>query len=320
MGRYDFDGFARGWFVVAFSGELKPGDVRPLDYFGTDLVLFRTESGEAKILSAFCPHMGAHLGHGGKVEGEKIRCPFHAWKFNGKGRCVEIPYAKKIPKRARVACWPVRERNGIIYVWHDAEKGAPEWEIPELEGHDSDAWTGWNFGRVRVKTHPREIVENVVDVGHFIPVHGTHVSDISNVFEGHMATQINSGVAYPLGGGKDNYALRATYYGPAYQVTHMDGFLKSRLINAHTPVGPYELDLCFAVSLEKDGTGKEQQFLEGYIENLRQGFFQDIEIWENMQFRDVPILCDGDGPLIKLRRWYSQFYEPRTPAPEAANA
>jgi 3-ketosteroid 9alpha-monooxygenase subunit A len=319
VGRYDFEGFARGWFVVSFSDELEPGEAKPLTYFGKELVLFRTASGEPKVLDAHCPHMGAHLGHGGKVEGDSIRCPFHAWSFDGDGECVEIPYAKKIPKRAQIPCWPVRERNGMIYVWHDREKGAPDWEIPILDGHGGDEWTPWNYGKVRIKTHPREIVENVVDVGHFIPVHGTHVSEISNEFDRHMATQINSGIAYPLGGGKDRYSLRATYHGPAYQVTKMEGLLSSRLINAHTPVGPYELDLRFAVSLKRDGSGREDSFIEQYVENLRGGFFQDIEIWENMQFRDAPILCDGDGAIIKLRRWYGQFYEPRNEA-EAAHA
>jgi hypothetical protein len=28
------------------------------------MVIFRTESGEVKILEAYCPHMGAHLGYG----------------------------------------------------------------------------------------------------------------------------------------------------------------------------------------------------------------------------------------------------------------
>lgn len=318
MGKYTFDGFASGWFVISFSAELKPGDVKPLRYFERDLVLFRTTRGEAKVLDAFCPHMGAHLGHGGVVVGDDIKCPFHAWKFNGSGDCVDIPYATKIPKKAHVPCWPLRERNGMIYVWHDAQKAPPQWEMPELENVGAEGWTDWNVGMLVVKSHPREIVENVVDVGHFIPVHGTHVSSISNEFDRHMAIQVNSGVAYPLGGGKDRYSLRATYYGPAFQVTQMDGYLCSVLINAHTPVSSNLLHLRFAVAIRQNPEDPQgDDFLDKYVENLRLGFFQDIEIWEHMKFRDRPMLCDGDGPLMKLRRWYSQFYE--APARAAAN-
>ncbi len=82
-------GFARGWFLLMFSEELEPGQVVPMKRFDQELVLFRTESGEAKVLDAYCPHMGAHLGHGGKIEGEGIVCPFHAWKFM-LGRCASL--------------------------------------------------------------------------------------------------------------------------------------------------------------------------------------------------------------------------------------
>ncbi|MBA17767.1 MAG: Rieske (2Fe-2S) protein, partial [Sphingomonas sp.] len=65
-----------GWFGVGYSNELAVGEVRPVHYFGRELVLFRNENGEAGLLDAYCPHLGAHLGHGGKVEGDSIRCPF----------------------------------------------------------------------------------------------------------------------------------------------------------------------------------------------------------------------------------------------------
>src|SRR5437773_202151 len=93
--------FPTGWFQVAYSDELPAGTVTPLRYFGRDLVLFRGEDGAARVLDAHCPHLGAHLGYGGKVEGCAIRCPFHAWKFDGQGTCIEVPYASKIPPKAR---------------------------------------------------------------------------------------------------------------------------------------------------------------------------------------------------------------------------
>ena len=50
-------------------------------------------------------------------------------------------------------------------------------------------------------------------------------------------------------------------------------------------------------------------FQAQYIKNLRDGFFQDIAIWEHKVFVERPVLCDGDGPVMKLRKWYSQFFE-----------
>lgn len=312
----DYKGYPWGWFVVAFSDEVEVGHVRPMHYFGQELVLYRGESGQVKVLDAFCPHLGAHLGIGGKVVEDTIRCPFHAWRFDETGACVEVPYAKKIPPRAtgKIDCWPVSEKNGMIFVWHHPDKAAPHYEIPDLEGYGDPEWTPWYHAMLEVKTHPREIVENVADIGHFIPVHGTHVNDFENIYEAHRATQISKGVAYPLGGGEDHFTLDATYHGPGYQVTEMDGFLESRLVNAHTPItreGQGTLDLRFAVSIKRTGDkAKDELFARGYVDNLREGFLQDVRIWENKVYRERPILCDGDGPIGKLRRWYKQFYRP----------
>ena len=95
-------------------------------------MLFRTRAGRARVLDAYCPHLGAHLGEGGRVVGETVRCPFHGWQYDGSGKCVGIPYCKRIPPRAR-ACARGRcaSATGMIFVWHHAEGKPPCWEVPE---------------------------------------------------------------------------------------------------------------------------------------------------------------------------------------------
>jgi 3-ketosteroid 9alpha-monooxygenase subunit A len=51
-------------------------------------------------------------------------------------------------------------------------------------------------------------------------------------------------------------------------------------------------------------------YVAGYLDNLKRGFEDDFRIWEHKVYRDPPLLCDGDGPIGKLRRWYRQFYSP----------
>jgi 3-ketosteroid 9alpha-monooxygenase subunit A len=92
-------------------------------------------------------------------------------------------------------------------------------------------------------------------------------------------------------------------------VTHRKGVLESVLINAHTPIGPDRLHLRFAVALKGE---RSKEFADRYIDNLRRGFLQDVAIWEHKVFRDRPLLVEGDGPIGPLRRWYRQFYEPRS--------
>src|SRR5678815_5883705 len=91
--------------MVGYSDELPIGTTKALRYFGQALAAYRGEDGKIRILDAHCPHMGAHLGVNGVVIGDRIACPFHGWRFCETGECVEIPYAKKIPPKARVrAC------------------------------------------------------------------------------------------------------------------------------------------------------------------------------------------------------------------------
>jgi len=308
------EGFPRGWFVVAWSKELEPGGVKPLSYFGTKLVLFRTEDGEAKILDAFCPHLGAHLGIGGKVVGDSIKCPFHAWEFDGAGACTRIPYLRegaKIPPKARMRSWPVTEKNGIIFVWHDKDGGAPDWEVPAVEEYGAEGWSDWYPNILEgVKTHPKEIVENVADSAHFPTVHRTFVEKFENIYDGHKATQHTVGLAEPPQGGQDHFDIVATYYGPAFQISDMKGVLHTRLFLAHTPIDENHLDLRFAVMLELSGP-KTDTFAQFYVDNLRLGFHEDIDIWEHKEYRPRPLLVQGDGPIGRLRSWYGQFYRSR---------
>src|SRR3546814_6927399 len=84
--------------------------------------------------------MGTHLARNstsyvsqdGAVEGDSIRCPYHAWRFGPDGKCNEIPYSSgPIPPAAKVRSWPVVERMGAVFVWHDTEGGEPEWDRSE---------------------------------------------------------------------------------------------------------------------------------------------------------------------------------------------
>lgn len=314
MSAVQIEGYPRGWFIVAWSTDLEAGGVKPLKYFGQHLVLFRGDSGEASVMDAYCPHLGAHLGHGGTVAGDSVRCPFHAWEFDGTGTCTKIPYSKRaIPKKAKIKPWPTVERNGAIFVWHDRDGSAPQWEVPLIEEVGDEGWTPWYPNVLEgVKTHPKEIVENVADSAHFPTVHRTFVDTFENIYDGHKATQHTIGTATPPQGGTDTFDIWATYHGPAFQISDMKGVLHSKLLLAHTPIDEQHLDLRFAVMLEKSGP-RTETFAKFYVDNLRLGFHEDIDIWENKVFRDKPYLVQGDGPIGRLRTWYRQFYKPASP-------
>ena len=134
-------GLPSGWFQVARLDELEPGAVKPLRYFNRDLVLFRGASGAVQLLDAHCPHLGAHLGHGGRVEGDEIVCPFHAWQFDGAGRCTKIPYSDKIPRQAALTPWTTVEKKG---------KGTGDYNY----GYDGTSYVGYDdYSRYVLRLH-----------------------------------------------------------------------------------------------------------------------------------------------------------------------
>jgi nitrite reductase/ring-hydroxylating ferredoxin subunit len=84
--------YPNGWIPILESRHIKVNQIKPIIAFGYELVAFRGISGEVHVLDAFCPHLGANLGVGGKVVEDCIKCPFHGWTFRGRdGFCTKVP-------------------------------------------------------------------------------------------------------------------------------------------------------------------------------------------------------------------------------------
>jgi 3-ketosteroid 9alpha-monooxygenase subunit A len=82
-------------------------------------------------------------------------------------------------------------------------------------------------------------------------------------------------------------------------------------VNCHTAVNPEEVELCSAVIVSGlDDETLPEEFAQLYPQMAHTAFGQDVEIWKDKVYREDPVLCDGDGPISKLRRWYEQFYLP----------
>ena len=157
---FPFPAYPNGWFAVSSSDEVKSGEVKPLDYFGNPLVVYRTEAGEARVIDANCPHLGAHLGFGGAVVGETVRCPFHHWRFGADGKCVDIPYAQRIPPLAKIRVWPTCESNGFVFAWYHGEQKPPARPIPPIEEYAAPGWGDYVRFRWKVKSRMYDIGEN----------------------------------------------------------------------------------------------------------------------------------------------------------------
>ncbi|MCJ0868377.1 Rieske 2Fe-2S domain-containing protein [Streptomyces sp. AP-93] len=317
--------FARGWHCLGLAAAFKDGAPHEIEAFGTKLVVFQgAESGELSVLNAYCPHMGGNLAHG-TVKGDTVACPFHDWRWSADGRCAAIPYARRVPPRARTRAWTTLERNGQLYVWNDPEGNPPppEVTIPVIEGVGDPEWSDWSWNFLRVEnSNCREIVDNVVDMAHFYYVHYAFPHYFKNVFDGHVATQYMESTPrgdVDLGTLSTGGGLRsdASYYGPSYMIDKLwsdigGGVeLESVLINCHYPIDENSFMLMYGTIVKKLPGMSDEQAAEAArltSEGLAVGFEQDVEIWKNKTRIDNPLLTEEDGPVYQLRRWYEQFY------------
>ncbi len=143
------------------------------------------------MLNAHCPYMGGDLTQG-TIKDDAVACPFDDWRWSGNGRCVSIPYARRVPPPARTESWTTLERNGRLYIWHDPHGNPPPPEvvIPEIAGYDEGEWTPFTWSRLKIEgSNCREIVDKVVDMAHCFYIHYSFPVYFKNVFEGHIASR-----------------------------------------------------------------------------------------------------------------------------------
>lgn len=321
--------FPNGWYTFGFSDELPPGGLLTQRFMGQEVVVFRARSGQACAADAYCPHLGAHFGHGGRVDGEVLRCPFHGFCFDTKGLCVSTGYGTKPPPTARLRLWPLREVNGLLLIYHDAAGAPPAWEVPAL---DLEGWTPPAYRSFILNDHPQETTENSVDVGHFAFVHGYR--DVRELREAEtsgpfLSTAYAARRPMPLIGqlvpALDlDVQFETEIYGLGYSLVHLTlprlG-IQGRLWVLPTSLDEQRLTLRLAVSLKIVALKRTSPWrhlipiraLSGVVARaILMGFAhdaqQDFDIWQHKRYIHPPALAKGDGPIGKYRSWARQFY------------
>ena len=309
--RYPFPASPNGWFSVSAGADLEPGDVQARTYLGKDLVLFRGDDGVARVFDAYCPHLGAHLGVGGRVCGDGIACPFHGWRFAGDGQLLEVPGLDRQP-RARTRAWPVCERNGRIFIWHHADDLPPSYEVLSYRPNESN-WTPWRSNSYRVRVHVQDLTENIIDRSHFSAVHdmAPPESNHFNVrFEGPSMVVEQSLKVTAVDVAGYEIQTTSTTCGPGIVAVEVSQDpIEMLTYITQTPIDEEltEVNLSFSMkALADEKATISISELNDRITNEQ--FTQDVPIWENKIYRDRPMLTKSDGPVTQYRRWFRQFY------------
>jgi 3-ketosteroid 9alpha-monooxygenase subunit A len=309
VNRYPFT-MPFGWFAVAYPEDLPVGAAKALYYFDSHLVAWRDESGQAHVMDAFCPHLGAHLGHGGTVDGDCIVCPFHGWEFNGQGANTCIPYSERTNRKAQIRTYPVAERNGMVLAWYHPFDAPPAYDVPELAELTGGEFSGPKRRNYVVRAGVQEMAENSVDSAHFRYVHRTAtVPEIERYeTEGHRA-EMRSVQRFPTPRGVVDGRIDSTAVGPGFSTVWFTGIVDTLLVTSSTPVdaGTTEVRFDFYIRNLADAAATSTVG-DAFVDEVDRQFKQDTPIWEHKAHLVRPALADNDGPFMKFRRWYAGFY------------
>ena len=320
------DRFARGWHCLGLERDFS-NEIKKLHVFGTELVAYRGADSKIRVFDGHCPHMGADLSLGVVIE-NNLACPFHSWQWGDGGYCQSIPYCDSIPKKARIREWHTKTENDLLFIWHDHEELPPidDQPIPRHRCCTEDGWSDWVVLTRKAESNCRELIDNLADVSHFSPVHGSPVSSFINVAHRHTYCQMLTGGNQLIGTG-DTLSSTAYYYGPAYVIADMRGEMWGHKIESIMMIGSvpntqHSFTMHFGMKvrrLPELSAIENDRLVDEYIKNGQETFYQDLRIWNTKKRVDNPILCEADGPVIKLREWYNQFYVDRDQVSERWN-
>ena len=316
-----------GWFMVAWSAEIAPGTVKPLQYFGGHQVIYRTEGGELSMLDAHCPHLGAHLGHGGKVKDDCIVCPYHGWGYGPDGVNRFIPYEDRPNVSHSLGKWTIVEQHECVFVWHDPAGGPPRWQMPDLftviahlpstRSEYYRAYPETSVRYLREPVHPQITLENRPDTVHFEHVHGATVTPrlLHWEVDGPLYKTLG-GFPIPTAEGGERIALKSHSIscgvGGAYAI--FEGSYHYRLIFFTTPVDDETSDMFYSIWWPRDANDDADAPPEHHQRQAHEEFLStlgdDLEIWRYQVYVETPAFAKQDAkPYGALRKWAQQFYE-----------
>jgi 5,5'-dehydrodivanillate O-demethylase oxygenase subunit len=162
----------RYWHPVAAMGELteeKP--IKAVKVLGEELVVYRDKNGKHGLVGEHCPHRLASLAYG-RVDHEGIRCPYHGWKFDSTGKCLEQPAepaGSTFKDRIKQIAYPVQTLGGLIFAYLGPEPKPllPHWDVLVWENGKR-----WIVKDSIIDCNWLQPMENSVDPAHLFWLHG----------------------------------------------------------------------------------------------------------------------------------------------------
>jgi phthalate 4,5-dioxygenase len=190
--------FRRYWIPALLAEELPAHDCPPVrvKLLSERLIAFRDTEGRYGLIDEFCAHRGVSLWFG-RNEDCGLRCPYHGWKYDVTGQCVDTPSEPEhsgFAKKVKLTSYPLIERGGVLWTYMgraDVPPQPPEWEfatVPSTHSLTSKRFQECNW---------LQAMEGGIDSSH---VSFLHRGDLNSdpLFRGARGNQYNLSDARPV--------------------------------------------------------------------------------------------------------------------------
>lgn len=295
--------YTHGWYKLAFerdlSEELTPATVGP-----HRLVIARSAE-DVRVFDADCPHRGAHLAYGGKLDRGAVVCPFHRYR---------IAIGPEATGDFAVREYATLCIGGVVFVRlsHGHDNGFPALMRRLAASHTI------NPGFVLdIKCPPEIIIENGFDNAHFRPVHGVDADKFVPFIDEQGSLSVQSSfLHHDAGASGERRAethfetpLQLNAFSPYLSVAQLGGRMPVVFITSVNPIGPSLTRLHFSLALAKAhyGDPPPERMLSSMLQGSRSGILCDAVIWENLSFSSPRKYTAQDAAVRAFENYCQRF-------------
>ena len=124
------------WIPALIADELPENECPPVrvKLLSERLLAWRDTQGRYSLIDEFCAHRGTSLWVG-RNEENGLRCPYHGWKYDHTGQCIEVPSEPEesgFCKKIKLTSYPLVKRGDVLWAYMgppEKQPPLPEWEF-----------------------------------------------------------------------------------------------------------------------------------------------------------------------------------------------
>ena len=240
------------------------------------------------------------MGHGGKVSGNLLECPFHAWRYDGnEGAVKDIPYSRVIPPQVKRKCtrtYPVTEANRWIWMWYHPEGAEPLFEVARLPECAAPDWTDFEVHEWNVYGNIQNMAENGVDVAHFKYIHGTADVPKAELRWGEWGRGADVKAQMGTPDGVVDGLISYDTMGAGQSWVRFSGISETLLVASLVPIEEDVLRVRYGFMQPKSlASGPGAGLAKALIRDICKQLDQDKVIWDRMRYETNQYRCNADN-------------------------